>query len=406
MIAHWVSRRRWPLSGAAVAALVGLAALLVATRAGATMPYDPIFEFTAISSDATGANADITFRTSLPAGNHILGTYGLEVPDNSWNIAGHSNQLDGKVTVVGTMTVNLDPDGNCNDGDSGSAQNYGPFPLLDQNPGGGGPYAMWGGRITDFGDGNPNTYWDLALTVEQLGTGYTIDGFVTSVILPAGNAACTPQVLTLTMCGRANPTPTATVCGSGNDTVVMTNPAAAGCYLWRLVTLDESGQHSATRYASVSIGGTACTPTPTPTVTSTATPTATPNCSTSADTDGDGFLNSLECHVGTNVNAACAATTTPNDENPDAVPTDFNDDRAVTGADLSIVSADIGKVVPPAAVRGDIAPAPSGDSSITAADLSAVSSVIGSACGAAPTPTPTPTPTATPSATATIGNNS
>ena len=81
--------------------------------------------------------------------------------------------------------------------------------------------------MTDFGDGNPNTYWDLSFNVEQLGTGYTIDGFVTSAILPAGNAVCTPQVLTLTMCGRANPTPTG-ACGSGTDSVVMTNPIAAG----------------------------------------------------------------------------------------------------------------------------------------------------------------------------------
>src|SRR6266542_5216897 len=150
MISQWVSRRRWPLSGAAVAALVALAALLVVTRAGATMPYEPIFEFTGISNGATGANADITFRTSLLAGNHIFGTYGLEVPDNSWTIAGHSNQLNGKVTVVGTMTINLDPDGNCNDGDSGTPLPPSSFPLLNQDQGGGGTSALWAGRIIDF----------------------------------------------------------------------------------------------------------------------------------------------------------------------------------------------------------------------------------------------------------------
>src|SRR6266542_1118170 len=255
MMSKSAERRKWVFRGAAsLAALVGL---LLTSRASATMPYEPIFEFTGISSSAAGANADITFRTRLLGGNHILGTYGLEVPENSWNVAAHSNQLNGKVTVVGSMTINLDPDGNCNDGDSGAPQTYA-FPLLDQDPGSGGPYAMWGGRITDFGDGNPNTNWDFALTVEQLGTGFTIDGFVTSATLPAGNAACTPQLLTLTLCGRANPAPTATVCGSGNDTVVMTNPGAAGCYLWQLLTVDESGRHSANPQAGVSIGGTPC----------------------------------------------------------------------------------------------------------------------------------------------------
>src|SRR6266567_2151951 len=174
-----IARRRWALWGAAAAALTLFAVLLVAQLAGAVVPYNPLFELTGISSSATGANADITFRTTLPAGNTIMGTYGLEIPDNSWTVAGHSNQLNGKVVGVGTMTVNLDPDGSCTDGDTGSTQNYGPFPLLDVDPGAGGPYAVWSGTITDFGDGNPNTRWTLTLNTEQLGTGFTIDGFVT-----------------------------------------------------------------------------------------------------------------------------------------------------------------------------------------------------------------------------------
>ena len=77
---------------------------------------------------------------------------------------------------------------------------------------------------------------------------------------------------------------------------------------------------------------------------------------------------------------ACSATAPPNDEDPDALPTDFNDDRAVTAADLSVVSADVGKIVPPALVRGDISPPSSGDNSITASDLSAISAHIGETC--------------------------
>jgi len=119
--------------------LTVVAVLLAARLAGAAMPYNPIFEMTGISSTAPSANANITFRTTLPAGNGIVGTYGLEIPDNSWNVAAHSNQLNGKVVAVGSLTINLDPDGSCTDGDTGTTQNYGPFPLLDVDPGTGGP---------------------------------------------------------------------------------------------------------------------------------------------------------------------------------------------------------------------------------------------------------------------------
>src|SRR3989454_5953725 len=254
-MSHWIARRRSVLWVAAGAVLTVAAVLVAARLAGATMPYNPLFEMTGISSTAPSANANITFRTTLLAGNGLIGTYGLEIPDNSWTVAGHSNQLNGKVTVFGTLTVNLDPDGSCTNGTTGSAQNYGPFYLVDVDPGVQGPYAKWFGTITDFNDGNPSTNWYLTLTVEQLGcSGFSIDAFVTDVILPPGNTICTPEIFTLTFCGRANPTLTA-ACGSGSDPVLLTNPSSAGCYLWRLVTIDESGMHSANPQAGVSIGG-------------------------------------------------------------------------------------------------------------------------------------------------------
>jgi Thrombospondin type 3 repeat len=379
------------------AALVIVTVLLIAARAGASMPYNPLFELVSISNSAPSANANVTFRTSLPAGNHIFGLYGLETPDN-WTVAGHSNQLTGDVTAIGTLQVNLEPDGNCNDGDSGSPQTYGPFPLRDQDPGGGGgPHAMWGGVITDFADGNPATSWGITLTIEQLDLGYTIDGFLTDAILPAGNTVCTPQIFTLTLCGRANPTPTATVCGSGSNEVVMTNPPSAACHFWRFVTTDESGQHSASRDVGVSIGGAAC-PTPTPTPATSPTPTAPPpgdsdgdgvsnaqdNCPNwwnpsqamppwtvgANDPDCDGFSSNVESPVGTNALRQCGFNSWPGDVNNDT----FSD---IT--DISALTANFGLSVPPAPARYNIAPSPV-DTFVDITDISKMTSLFGFTC--------------------------
>jgi hypothetical protein len=59
-------------------------------------------------------------------------------------------------------------------------------------------------------------------------------------------------------------------------------------------------------------------------------------------------------------------------------PPDFNDDRFVTGFDLSAIAGVLGETVPPAPVRRDIGQPP--DGTITGLDLSAVASRIGTVC--------------------------
>ena len=379
-MSYWTARRRWMLWGMAGAVLTVVAVLFAARLAGATMPYNPIFEMTGISSTAPSANANITFRTTLPAGNGIVGTYGLEIPDNSWNVAAHSNQLNGKVVAVGSLTINLDPDGSCTDGDTGTTQNYGPFPLLDVDPGSGGPYAMWKGTITDFGDGNPNTNWTITLNTEQLLAGFTTDGFLTDAILPAGNTVCTPEIFTLTMCGRANATPTATVCGAGASTVVMTNPPAAGCYFWRLVTVDDSGTMSASIALGVSIGGTPCPPDGD----GDGVPDSTDNCPRwpnpsqnlppwpvpANDPDCDGFGNAVEKPAGTDALVQCG---------PGAWPADVNNDNIADITDVSALTANFGFAVPPAPYRYNIAPDPP-DGFVDITDISKEVSFFGRSC--------------------------
>ena len=388
MTLHRMGRRRWAFWGTAGAVLTVFAVLLAARLAGATMPYNPLFEMTGISSTAPSANANITFRTTLPAGNGLLGTYGLEIPDNSWTVAGHSNQLNGKVTVFGTLTVNLDPDGSCTNGTTGSAQNYGPFYLVDVDPGVQGPYAKWFGTITDFNDGNPSTNWYLTLTADPIGvSGFTIDGFITDVILPPGNTICTPEILTLTFCGRANPTPTA-ACGSGSDPVLLTNPSSAGCYLWRLVTIDESGTMSASLQTGVSIGGTPC-PTPTPVDSDgDGVPDSSDNCPRwpnpsqnlppwpvpANDPDCDGFSTTVENAAGTNPVLQCGYN---------AWPADLNNDQYSDIFDITQMTGNFGLSVPPAPARQNIAPDPP-DGYVDIFDISKLGAFFARTCAPCP----------------------
>ncbi len=74
-----IARRPWAVSFV-IAGLVGLTVLYIASPAGGTQPFNPTFEITAISSQAPGAQADITFRTTLPAGDHALGNWSLDLP--------------------------------------------------------------------------------------------------------------------------------------------------------------------------------------------------------------------------------------------------------------------------------------------------------------------------------------
>jgi hypothetical protein len=57
-----------------------------------------------------------------------------------------------------------------------------------------------------------------------------------------------------------------------------------------------------------------------------------------ADTDGDGFDDAIEAFVGTDPLLPCNQTTTANDE-PDAWPPDFNDDRQVNILDVTALRA-------------------------------------------------------------------
>jgi hypothetical protein len=74
------------------------------------------------------------------------------------------------------------------------------------------------------------------------------------------------------------------------------------------------------------------------------------------DSDGDGFSNADEAFVGTNPVAACPTTSTPNDEDPDAWPADFNDDQEVNILDVLTIKPHFGSPASgnPYSIRHDL----------------------------------------------------
>ncbi len=88
------------------------------------------------------------------------------------------------------------------------------------------------------------------------------------------------------------------------------------------------------------------------------------------DPDLDGWSDGAEARIGTNSLLACGTN---------GHPADFNSDLFFTGFDLDAVAGDIGRTVPPAPARKDIAPDPP-DGAVTGIDLDQVAGRIGTAC--------------------------
>jgi len=96
------------------------------------------------------------------------------------------------------------------------------------------------------------------------------------------------------------------------------------------------------------------------------------------DPDCDGFTSAQEAHVGTDPSQHCNATAEANDE-PDAWPTDFNDNRFTSLADVSLFNPTYNKIAPDPAYdqRFDL----NGSFSVTLADVSQLSTYYNKSCG-------------------------
>lgn len=64
------------------------------------------------------------------------------------------------------------------------------------------------------------------------------------------------------------------------------------------------------------------------------------------DPDCDGFSTTIENFVGTLPQSHCPATSTANDENPQAWPPDFNDDQKVNLTDVILLKPHFGSTSP------------------------------------------------------------
>ena len=77
----------------------------------------------------------------------------------------------------------------------------------------------------------------------------------------------------------------------------------------------------------------------------------------SSDNDDDGWTDVDETTIGTLRTAACPATATANDEDPDAWPPDFDDNRVINTTDvLQVLPPFFGTSVPPTSPRRDLFP--------------------------------------------------
>jgi hypothetical protein len=108
------------------------------------------------------------------------------------------------------------------------------------------------------------------------------------------------------------------------------------------------------------------------------------------DSDGDGYSDTVEQFIGTNPNAACSSTTTPNDEAVDAWPPDFNDDKTVDLLDGNVLrnlfNSHTGDGV--YQKRYDL----NADGAIDLLDAQAIRVPYGTTCSGTTTPTPPPSP--------------
>jgi len=330
-----------------------LALAVSALPARASMPFNPTLNIF-VSSPAPSANGNLRLATSLPVGNHALGTWSIDLPVG-WDVSSDNAVFDGDLVGQGTMSVDTD----CN----GSIDTYGPFNLTDSPTSGGpdAPVAQWAGQI--------NSWWNFMITVDQPpGETFNLSADLTN--FSVFHTLCAPQLLVITVLGRSSP----------HNNAVVTNPSSAGSYAWNGSYVSFGGEHSTIASDSVCIGNTCDADADTRPDVSDNCPLW-PNASQAlpvwavpaGDLDCDGFPSALEDLAGTNALVHCGFNAWPADVNNDTF-SDITDIAALTGV--------FGMSVPPAPARSNIAP-DIPDSLVDITDIARMTSFFGLTCACA-----------------------
>ncbi len=311
-----------PLSALALAVVL-LLILLSGERAGATQPFAPEYEFTAVSPIDPGANADLSWTLNIPAGNHLPQATIARIPAD-WGIAADAAIPEGDLS--GSVSIAVDK------GCDSVVEDLGTVNLIETSA------ADFGEKLHLKTQTAIDGWWSLLFRFTQEADGsHEMQLSLMAHAMPP-TSLCAPFTLNVTFSGL-----------SGSSAPLFTNPAAVSVQQWcHDVPPSPFGSHQAVRSCdSVCIG----------------------------DSDCDGWTDISEAtFIGTDPFDSC-----PDDPSDAAWPVDFDNDTFITSADLSAVAAAIGQAVPPAPARTDISPDPP-DQVITSADLGTVAGFIGQGC--------------------------
>src|SRR5438132_2504713 len=327
-----------------------LALAFSSSTSRASMPFNPTLDIV-VASPAPSANSNLRLATSLPAGNHALGTWSLDLP-SAWDVSSDNNVFDGDLVARGTMSVDTD----CN----GSIDTYGPFDLTDSPVAGGpdAPVAQWTGMIS--------SWWNFQVTVDQPpGEPFNLSADLTN--FSQFHTMCGPQTFVITVLGRSSP----------HNNAVVTNPSTAGSYGWTGSFTSSGGGFMANASDSVCIGN-ACD------ADADGRPDVSDNCPLwpnasqglplwtvpANDPDCDGFTSAVEDLAGTNALVECGFN---------AWPADINNDTFSDISDIAALTANFGMSVPPAPARYDIAPDVV-DDFVDITDISRMTGLFGLTC--------------------------
>src|SRR5438093_5314450 len=361
------------LRGLRVALVLVLVAAvwLLGNSTASAAPFTPSFQLT-VSNANTGVRANTTMVHSVPAGNNLIDSINTFIPID-WQIASGDTYPVGQ--IVGQVS------GKADKGCNGSVDTLTPGNLINQvleptDP----SQAEWLATI----DGT----WQMLFVVDQTTQPreWQIEVTLANASMPPN--MCAPEELTVTVFGSSSPA----------AAMVIANPSHANTYTWDDGLLSYGGSQVVFVSDDAVIGtdtdadGWANTVDNCPAIANpdqlntdqalaaagAGVPGDTLGDACDTDDDNDQFSDVVESSTGTNPLDNC--TGAPG-TGGDAWPADINQDTFVDViGDISRVTAEFGKSVPPAPARYDIGPDPPDHFIDVIGDITRLTGLFGRQC--------------------------